>query len=64
MVVCIGISVNQVALCKVVSEDDQKIIVNAPSVLDYLNEESKERFHNVCKGLDILEINYQIDKKH
>ena len=41
---------------------DQKILMNAPNVLDYLNEESKERFENVCEGLDILEIKYEIDK--
>ncbi len=43
-------------------EVDKKIIVNAPSVLDHLNEVSKERFEKVCEGLDILNIKYQIDK--
>ena len=42
--------------------DDQEILVNAPNVLDYLNEESKERFKNVCEGLDVLKIKYEIDK--
>ena len=42
--------------------DDQKILVNAPNVLDYLNEKSKERFENVCQGLDILKIKYEVDK--
>ena len=41
---------------------DKKILVNAPSVLDYLNEKSKERFENVCEGLDILKIKYEVDK--
>ena len=41
---------------------DQKILNNAPNVLDYLNEESKERFENVCNGLDTLQIKYEIDK--
>jgi histidyl-tRNA synthetase len=41
---------------------DKKILVNAPNVLDYLNEESKERFENVCEGLDILKIKYEVDK--
>tara|TARA_B100000989_G_scaffold284_1_gene163 strand:- start:2097 stop:3347 length:1251 start_codon:yes stop_codon:yes gene_type:complete len=41
---------------------DQKIIINAPNILDYLNEQSKERFQNVCEGLDILKIKYEIDK--
>ena len=44
------------------NEVDKKIIVNAPNVLDYLNEESKERFERVCQGLDVLSINYEIDK--
>ena len=41
---------------------DQKILINAPNVLDYLNDQSKERFRNVCEGLDILKIKYEIDK--
>ena len=42
--------------------EDQKIIKNAPSIFEYLNKESKIRFENVCKGLDHLNIKYQIDK--
>ena len=41
---------------------DQKILINAPNLLDYLNEESKERFEKVCSGLDALGIIYKIDK--
>ena len=44
------------------NEVDQKILINAPSILDYLNKESKERFENVCEGLDVLKIKYEIDK--
>ena len=44
------------------NEIDQKILINAPNVLDYLNEVSKERFENVCEGLNVLKINYEIDK--
>ena len=44
------------------NEADQKILVNAPNVLNYLNEESKERFEKVCKGLDCLSIPYEVDK--
>ena len=44
------------------SEVDQKILVKAPNVLDYLNEESKERFERVCEGLKYLNIPYEIDK--
>jgi histidyl-tRNA synthetase len=44
------------------NEVDKKIVMNAPSVLDYLNENSKARFEKVCEGLNILKIKYQIDK--
>jgi histidyl-tRNA synthetase len=44
------------------SEVDQKILVKAPNVLDYLNEESKERFEKVCEGLKCLKIPYKVDK--
>ena len=44
------------------NEEDQKIIQNAPSIFEYLNIESKTRFEDVCKGLDHLNIKYQIDK--
>ena len=44
------------------NEVDKKILINAPNVLDYLNQNSKERFEKVCKGLDALNINYNIDK--
>ena len=44
------------------NEMDQKILVNAPNVLNYLNEESKERFEKVCKGLKCLNIPYEVDK--
>ena len=44
------------------NEEDQKIIQNAPSIFEYLNIDSKTRFEDVCKGLDHLNIKYQIDK--
>ncbi|MDC3116290.1 histidine--tRNA ligase [Alphaproteobacteria bacterium] len=44
------------------NEIDQKLLINAPNVLDYLNEESKERFQDVCEGLNVLKIKYEIDK--
>ena len=44
------------------NEEDQKIIQNAPSILEYLNIDSKNRFEDVCKGLDHLNIKYQIEK--
>ena len=39
-----------------------KKLVNAPNVLNYLNDESKERFETVCEGLRCLDIPYEIDK--
>lgn len=47
--------------CKVDSESD--IIKNAPKTLDFLNEESKERFDHLCELLDLMEINYEVDCK-
>ena len=44
------------------NETDKKILINAPNVLDYLNQNSKERFEKVCQGLDALNISYNIDK--
>jgi histidyl-tRNA synthetase len=44
------------------NETDKKILINAPNIIDYLNEASKERFEKVCAGLSSLKIRYQIDK--
>jgi len=44
------------------NEMDKEILINAPNVLDYLNQNSKERFEKVCQGLDALNINYNIEK--
>lgn len=44
------------------NETDKKILINAPNIIDYLNEASKERFEKVCIGLSALKIKYQIDK--
>ena len=44
------------------NENDKKILANAPNILDYLNQESRQRFHKVTKGLDVLGIKYCIDK--
>ena len=44
------------------NEIDKKILANAPNILDYLNQESKQRFHKVTEGLDVLGIKYCIDK--
>lgn len=46
--------------CKVDAANE--IIKNAPKIIDYLNEESKERFDNVLKYLDDLDIDYTVDQ--
>jgi len=40
---------------------DQEIVADAPSVLDYLDEESKDHFETVQNMLEMLDIPYQID---
>ncbi|KAL4152120.1 hypothetical protein KRP22_010815 [Phytophthora ramorum] len=40
------------------SECDQKIIVDAPRLNDYLSDEARTRFENVLDGLDALGISY------
>ena len=57
------LSMNPLRILDSKNEVDQKIIQNAPSILDYLNLESRKRFENICKGLDHLKIKYKIDKK-
>ena len=47
--------------CKV--DKDNEILKNAPITLDYLNEESKERFTKVKEYLEALEVDYEIDPK-
>ena len=47
--------------CKV--DCDLDIMKNAPKTLDYLNEESKNRFEELKTLLDKMNINYEIDTK-
>lgn len=47
--------------CKV--DKDSDILKNAPKTLDFLNEESKERFEKVKEYLDELEIDYEVDDR-
>ncbi|MCH9811378.1 histidine--tRNA ligase [bacterium] len=42
---------------------DIEINKNAPSIINYLDEESKEHFERVKKGLDAVGISYKIDSK-
>ena len=56
------LTVNPLRILDSKNEVDQKIVKNAPNILDYLNYKSKARFDDICKGLDHLNINYTIDK--
>ena len=56
------LSINPLRILDSKNEDDQKIIKNAPNIIEYLNLESKTRFEDICKGLDYLNIEYKIDK--
>lgn len=47
--------------CKIDAGSD--ILKNAPKTLDYLNEESKERFEKLKNYLDLMDINYEVDTK-
>lgn len=47
--------------CKFDADND--ILKNAPKTIDYLNEESKNRFERVLKYLDFLEIDYEVNPK-
>lgn len=47
--------------CKV--DSDNELIKNAPSILDYLNEEEKDNFNKILKYLDVLDIKYEVDNK-
>ena len=47
--------------CKVDAESE--ILKNAPVMLDYLNEESKNRFLDVQNYLDVLDIDYEVDPR-
>lgn len=45
--------------CKIDAENS--LIKNAPSILDYLNDEEKEYFDKIQEYLDILDVDYEID---
>ena len=44
-------------------EQDKEIVLNAPSILDYLNESSSAYFNQVRELLDELDISYTIDHR-
>ena len=43
------------------NKKDKELVAQAPSILDYLDEHSKQNFDAVKKYLEALEINYEID---
>ena len=45
------------------NKDVQDLLENAPNILEYLDESSKNYFKEVCSLLDILEIKYNINQK-
>ena len=46
--------------CKVDADSD--ILKNAPKPIDYLNEESLNRFNKLKEYLDLMDINYEVDE--
>ena len=47
--------------CKV--DADNEVLKNAPTTLDYLNDESRDRFEKVQEYLDIMQIKYEINSR-
>lgn len=45
--------------CKI--DGNKDIMKNAPKIIDYLNEESKEHFEQLKKYLDVLQIDYVVN---
>ena len=43
-------------------ENDIKIIQNSPSIIDFLDDESKRMFENLVNGLEKLNINYKVNR--
>ena len=44
-------------------EWDQKIVIDAPIITDYLNSKSQDFFASVCDGLDVLGIAYNLNPR-
>ena len=42
-------------------DKDNEVLKNVPKMTDYLNSESKNRFDDVLKQLDILEVDYEVN---
>ena len=42
-------------------ENDQKIVSQAPKILEYIDNKDRDHFKSVCNYLDALNINYKVD---
>ena len=42
-------------------DKENKVLVNAPKIFDYLNDESKNRFKRLQELLDLMDIEYEVD---
>ena len=43
-------------------ENDIKIVQNSPSIIDFLDDESKSMFEDLINGLEKLSVNYNINR--
>ncbi len=43
-------------------ENDIKIVQNSPSIIDFLDDESRRMFENLINGLEKLSVNYNINR--
>ncbi|MFT8325249.1 histidine--tRNA ligase [Oenococcus sicerae] len=57
------LQINPMRILDSKDRNDQKILLNAPHLLDYLNQDSKSRFQKVTSALDDFGIEYVIDDK-
>jgi len=56
-------NVNPLRIMDSKDENDIEIVNNAPSILDFLNEDSKKYFNNLLGLLDSLNIKYEVNHK-
>jgi len=56
-------STNPLRILDSKNENDIEIVKKAPSILDFLNADSKEHFGKVLKILDYLKIDYEVNPK-
>ena len=57
------LKVNPLRILDSKDEKDREIIVNAPILSDHQNKESHEFFEEVCRGLEALDISFEIDPR-